>query len=257
MVPLASPMCPCAITGVQLEEVRRATVPIKVLISGNHQDEIVLLVMSSPCVPLVLGRPWMWKHNPQLDWSRGVIMGWSPQCSHHLVYSQQLGSQSMPSSSASTVLLCPRSTTTSARSLIKVAPRRFRPIRAYDCAIDLLAGTSPPRGRLFSLSAPERRAMERYIGESLAAGLIRPSSSPAGARFFFVSKKDGTLRPCIDYRGLNAIMVKKRYPIPLLSSAFSTLQKARFFTKLDLRNAYHLVQIKEGDEWKTAFNTAP
>ena len=129
------------------------------------------------------------------------------------------------------------------------------PHRSYDCVINLLSSTSPPRGRLFSLSAPERLAMERYIGESLAAGLIRPSSSPAGAGFFFVGKKDGTLWPCIDYRGLNAITVKNCYPIPLISSAFATLQKARFFTKLDLRNAYHLVRIKEGDEWKTAFNT--
>ena len=129
------------------------------------------------------------------------------------------------------------------------------PHDAYDCAINLLAGTSPPRGCLFSLSAPERLAMERYIGESLAAGLIHPSSSPAGADFFFVGKKDGTLWTFIDYRGLNTITVKNRYPIPLISSVFSTLQKARFFTKLDLRNAYHLVRIKEGDEWKTAFNT--
>ena len=129
------------------------------------------------------------------------------------------------------------------------------PHRAYDCAIDLLAGTSPPRGRLFSLSAPERLAMEKYIGESLAAGLIHPSSSPAGAGFFFMGKMDGSLRPCIDYCGLNAITVKNRYPIPLISSAFITLQKAHFFTKLDPRNAYHLVRIREGDEWKTVFNT--
>ena len=93
------------------------------------------------------------------------------------------------------------------------------------------------------------------IGESLAAGLIRPSSSPTGAGFFFMGKKDGTLRPCIDYRGLNAITAKNRYPIPLISSAFAALQRAQFFTKLDLRNAYHLVRIREGEKWKTAFNT--
>uniref|UniRef100_A0A8C1MYK4 Gypsy retrotransposon integrase-like protein 1 n=1 Tax=Cyprinus carpio TaxID=7962 RepID=A0A8C1MYK4_CYPCA len=129
------------------------------------------------------------------------------------------------------------------------------PHRPYDCAIDLLPGASPPRGRLYSLSAPEREAMEKYLSDSLAAGIIRPSSSPAGAGFFFVKKKDGSLRPCIDYRGLNDITVKNRYPLPLMSSAFDLLQGAEFFTKLDLRNAYHLVRIREGDEWKTAFNT--
>ncbi|KAL0171008.1 hypothetical protein M9458_035604, partial [Cirrhinus mrigala] len=129
------------------------------------------------------------------------------------------------------------------------------PHRPYDCAIDLLPGTSPPRGRLYSLSGPEREAMERYIHDSLAAGIIRPSSSPAGAGFFFVEKKDGSLCPCIDYRGLNDITVKNRYPLPLMSSAFELLQGATIFTKLDLRSAYHLVRIREGDEWKTAFNT--
>ena len=97
--------------------------------------------------------------------------------------------------------------------------------------------------------------MEGYIKDSLAAGIIRPSSSPLGAGFFFVDKKDKTLRPCIDFRGLNNITVKNKYPLPLLTSAFEPLQGATIFTKLDLRNAYHLVRIREGDEWKTAFNT--
>ena len=97
--------------------------------------------------------------------------------------------------------------------------------------------------------------MERYLTESLAAGIIRPSSSPAGAGFFFVGKKDGTLRPCINYRGINAMTVRNRYPLPLMDTAFELLQGATIFTKLDLRNTYHLVRIREGDEWKMAFNT--
>ncbi len=97
--------------------------------------------------------------------------------------------------------------------------------------------------------------MEKYISDSLAAKIIHPSSSPAGAGFLFVGKKDGSLRPCIDYRGLNNITAKNTYPLPLMSSAFEWLQGASFFTKLDLHNAYHLVRIREGDEWKTAFNT--
>ncbi len=129
------------------------------------------------------------------------------------------------------------------------------PLVLCDCAIELVPGMSPPKGRLYSLSVPEREAMEKYISDSLTAGIICPSSSPAGAGFFFVAKKDGSLRPCIDYRGLNNITVKNTYPLPLMSSAFERLQGASIFTKLDLRNAYHLVRIREGDEWKTAFNT--
>ena len=72
---------------------------------------------------------------------------------------------------------------------------------------------------------------------------------------FFVSKKDKSLRPCIDFRGLNDITVKNMYPLPLIDSAFGPLHQSTVFSKLDLRNAYHLVRIKQGDEWKTAFNT--
>lgn len=111
-----------------------------------------------------------------------------------------------------------------------------------------------PKGRLYSLSAPVTQAMMDYIQSLLKAGIIRSSSSPAGAEFFFVDK-DKTLRPCIDYRGLNNITIKNRYPLPLFSSVFEGLQLAKIFTKLDLHNAFHLVCIREGDEWKTAFNT--
>lgn len=75
-----------------------------------------------------------------------------------------------------------------------------------------------------------------------------------GAGFFFV-KKDGSLRLCIDFRGLNNVTIKNKYPLPLISSTFAPHHGATVFTKLDLQNAYHLVRIREGDEWKTAFNT--
>ena len=101
--------------------------------------------------------------------------------------------------------------------------------------------------------------MEKYISESLDSGIILPSSSPLGAVFFFVAKKDKTLQPCIDFRGLNNITVRDKYPLPLINSAFKSLHGATIFSsissKLDLYNAYHLVCIRDGDEWKTAFNT--
>ncbi|KAG1925559.1 hypothetical protein F2P79_025455 [Pimephales promelas] len=97
--------------------------------------------------------------------------------------------------------------------------------------------------------------MKNYIQEMLAKGFIRPSTSLAAAGFFFVKKKDCGLRPCIDYRALNDITVKFRYPLPLVPAALEQLRKARYFTKLDLRNAYNLIRIREGDEWKTTFST--
>lgn len=129
------------------------------------------------------------------------------------------------------------------------------PHRSYDCPIDLLPDTTPPRGRVFPLSEPENLALQEYIQENLAKGFIRPSTSPAGAGCFFVPKKDGGLRLCVDYRGLNKITVPNRYPLPLITELFSQIQGAKIFSKLDLRGAYNLVRIRAGDEWKTAFNT--
>ena len=82
--------------------------------------------------------------------------------------------------------------------------------------------------------------MENYIREALKQGYVRKSTSPASASFFFVEKKDGGLCPCIDYRGLNDVTVKYRYPLPLVPSALEQLREACFFTKLDLRSAYNL-----------------
>ncbi len=109
------------------------------------------------------------------------------------------------------------------------------PHRPYDCPIDLIPGGPIPKGRLYSISGPERKAMTEYIESSLKTGPIRPSSSPAGAGFFFVGKKGGSLRPCIDYGPLNDITIENRYPLPLMSSAFDHLQQAKIFTKLDLK----------------------
>ncbi len=95
--------------------------------------------------------------------------------------------------------------------------------------------------------------MKLYIEVELAKGFIRPSTSPTSAGFFFVKKKDGGLRPCIDY--LNDITIKYRYPLPLVPAALEQLQQAKYYSKLDLRNAYNLVRIREGDEWKTSFSS--
>jgi hypothetical protein len=110
-------------------------------------------------------------------------------------------------------------------------------------------------GRLYTLAAPEREAMGTYVNNSLLAGIICPSSCPAGAGFFFVAKKDNLLRPCIDHRGFDNILIKNHYPLPLIAYAFELLEGATIYAKLDLRDAYHLVSIHEGHKWKSAFNT--
>ncbi len=255
--PLAEPISAKTLCGTPLTKITAVTGLVHLTISGNHTKEIRFLLIHSPSAPVVLGHSWLIKHNPFIDWAHHIVLEWSPFC-----LSQCLVSASSPVMSVSVLqgepvdlANVPEAYHDLRAVFSKSRASSLPPLRPYDCAIELLPGTSPPKGRLYSLSGPEREAMERYINESLLAGFIRPSSSPAGAGFFFVEKKDGSLRPCIDYRGLNDITVKNSHPLPLMSSAFELLQGATIFTKLDLHNAYHLVRIRKGDEWKTAFNT--
>lgn len=112
------------------------------------------------------------------------------------------------------------------------------------CLQSSLPGSSLPISRLYNLVHLDRDTMEKYINESLATSIIRPSSFPIGAGFSFVAENDGSLCPCIDYWGLN-IIVKNKYPLFLINSAFEPLHGASVFTKPDLRNAYHLVRIQQ------------
>ena len=114
---------------------------------------------------------------------------------------------------------------------------------------------TPPYQRMYNLSPAELRTLEEYINDALAKGLIRESKSSAGAPILFVPKKDGTLRLCVDYRGLNEMTVKNRHPLPLISELLDRLNGSKVFSKIDLKNAYYRIRIREGDEWKTAFCT--
>ena len=129
------------------------------------------------------------------------------------------------------------------------------PHRPYDLKIDLEEGATPPIGTIYSLSPVELAALRKFLDENIATGLLRSSSSPHGAPVLFVKKKDGSLRLCVDFRGLNKITKKDRYPLPLIADLLDSPSRAKVYTKIDLRSAYHLVRMAEGDEWKTAFRT--
>ena len=129
------------------------------------------------------------------------------------------------------------------------------PRRHHDHHINLMDDTTPPFGPIYSLSEVERFALREFLDENLKNQFVRPSQSSAGAPVLFIKKKDGSLRLAVDYRGLNKITKKDRYPLPLIPDLLDRLRSARVFTKLDLRGAYNLVRIADGDEWKTAFRT--
>lgn len=132
---------------------------------------------------------------------------------------------------------------------------KLPPHRPVDCKIVLEDDATLHYGPIYPLSEQESQALKEYIDDMLKKGFIRPSESPAGYPVLFRKKKDGSLRPCIDYKKLNEVTVRNSYPIPLISDIIERVRGAKFFTKLDLRSAYNLIRIREGDEYKTAFRT--
>ena len=129
------------------------------------------------------------------------------------------------------------------------------PSRPYDHMIALEPGKTPGYGPLYGMSQDELKVLKKYLDDNLKKGFIRASSSPAASPVLFVRKPGGGLRFCVDYRALNAITIKDRYPLPLVSETLSCLSKAKFFTKLDVIAAFNRLRMAEGEEWKTAFRT--
>jgi hypothetical protein len=127
---------------------------------------------------------------------------------------------------------------------------------SIDFAINLQPGSpSPPYLKMYNMSPRESEALKKWITEHLAKGHIRESTSPAGAPVVFSPKKNGKLQICMDYRKLNAMTIKNRYPLPLISELLDQLNGAKIFSKIDLKDGYYHIRIKEGDEWKTAFRS--
>jgi hypothetical protein len=127
--------------------------------------------------------------------------------------------------------------------------------KPWDHAIELVPDGKTSNCKVYPLSPFEQKELDAFIQENLASGRIRPSKSPMASPVFFIKKKDGALHLVQDYRALNAITVKNKYPLPLISELITQLRGARYFTKLDVRWGFNNVRIKEGDEWKAAFRT--
>nr|AAO19383.1 putative polyprotein [Oryza sativa Japonica Group]ABF98353.1 retrotransposon protein, putative, Ty3-gypsy subclass [Oryza sativa Japonica Group] len=129
------------------------------------------------------------------------------------------------------------------------------PKRGIEFRIDLVPGTTPIHKRPYRMAANELAEVKRQVDDLLQKGYIRPSSSPWGAPVIFVEKKDHTQRMCVDYRALNDVTIKNKYPLPRIDDLFDQLKGATVFSKIDLRSGYHQLRIKEEDIPKTAFTT--
>src|SRR3954452_3025237 len=129
------------------------------------------------------------------------------------------------------------------------------PYRSVDHGIELVDGTEPPHRSIYALSQEELQILKKTLQELVDLGFIQPSKSPYGAPILFVKKKDRSLRMCVDYRALNKLTIKNRYPLPCIDEIFDHVQGAKVFSKLDLRSGYHQIHIQDKDVPKTAFRT--
>ena len=283
-------------------------VPLAMSIQDHH-ERLVFDVVASGQYPVILGRPWLRKHDPKVDWETSLLSFNSEYCKASCTSSPGKHSN-LPLEASSTTsdaqkkpktkkiniaLLSARLfkrlfrrphsipyvgvlrlnqdglTDNSAADLTENVPAQYADLLEFwskDNAdtlpelstgnihpIPLEPGTKPPFGPLYNLSTIELAVLREYLEENVKKGFIRPSTSSAGSPILFVRKKDGSLRLCVDYRGLNKITIKNRYPLPLISELLDRLSNAKIYTRLDIRNAYHRCRIKPSDEWKTAFRT--
>jgi hypothetical protein len=129
------------------------------------------------------------------------------------------------------------------------------PDRDIEFAIELQPGTAPISKRPYRMPPTELAELKKQLQELLDKGFIRPSTSPWGCPALFVKKKDESLRMCVDYRPLNAVTVKNKYPLPRIDVLFDQLVGAKVFSKTDLRSGYHQIKIRTSDIPKTAFST--
>ncbi|GKD92486.1 putative reverse transcriptase domain-containing protein [Tanacetum coccineum] len=129
------------------------------------------------------------------------------------------------------------------------------PTRQVEFQIDLVPSAAPVVRAPYRLASPKMKELSEQLKELSDKGLLRPSSLPWGAPVLFVKKKDGSFRMCIDYRELNKLTVKNRYPLPRIDDLFDQLQGSSVYSKIDLRSGYHQLRVREEDILKTAFRT--
>ncbi|GJP83194.1 hypothetical protein CLOP_g13382, partial [Closterium sp. NIES-67] len=134
-------------------------------------------------------------------------------------------------------------------------PAGLPPERDHDHTIELEPSAQPTIRTQWRLTEPELDELRHQLDYLVEKGFVRPSTSPFAAPILFTPKKDGGLRMCIDYRALNRVTIKSRYPIPRADELIDQLRGAKFFSKIDLRGGYHQIRVHEVDCFKTAFRT--
>ncbi|KAI5115854.1 hypothetical protein M0805_006710, partial [Coniferiporia weirii] len=215
---------------------------------GGRSITTTFLVTSLGKEDVILGLPWLKRHNPAIDWTAGTIS------INKVTTATTLAREHIKPIQPLEITIPPQYHKF-LHIFQKKATECFPTSRPYDHTIDLKPDFIPRDCKLYPLSPKEQLALNQFLKDNLRKGYIRPSKSPMASPFFFVGKKDNELRTCQDYRALNEGTVKNAYPLPLISELMDKLKGAKYFTKLDLRSGYNNIRIKDGDQWKAAFKT--
>ncbi|KAI5116151.1 hypothetical protein M0805_006447 [Coniferiporia weirii] len=215
---------------------------------GRRSITTTFLVTSLSKEDVILGLPWLKRHNPAIDWTKGTISINKITTATTLARENIKPTQPLE-------LMIPSQYHDYLHIFQKKAAERFPIARPYDHTIDLKPDFIPRDCKLYPLSPKEQLTLDQFLEDNLCKGYIRPSKSPMASPFFFVGKKDNELRACQDYWALNEGTIKNVYPLPLISELMDKLKGAKYFTKLDLRSGYNNIHIKNGDQWKAAFKT--
>lgn len=197
--------------------------------------EIVTLGVSD----IILGMPFLETVKPVVDWSsRSMRPSHDENSPEHIATICSFNAVTVDGEEEDVIAPNPIDVPLPYRDYLdvfsEVEANKLPEHRSFDHRIPLIPGTTPPYGPIYSLSATEQKALANYIQENLDKGFITPSESPASSPILFVKKKDGSLRLCVDYRELNKITIKNRYPLPLIDSLIDQLKLAKIFSKIDL-----------------------
>jgi Reverse transcriptase (RNA-dependent DNA polymerase) len=220
----------------------------------------------------ILGYPWFAAMQPQIDWRRGwidhtqlPIIFRTPDAAKARFLPRTVNiPRESPALRIGRLHICsakpepriPQQYKAFERVFSKEASHEFPPSRPWDHAIDLKPGAPAALpGKLIPLSQTELGVLRKFVKEHLTRGTIHPSKSPYKSRFFFIQKKDGTLRAVQDYRPVNQWTIRNAYPLPLIPELIDRLNGCSLYTKFNIRWGYNNVRIKEGDEWKATFIT--
>jgi hypothetical protein len=217
------------------------------------KTDLVLLPLED--MDIILGMDWMTKHKVLLDTSSRVIEIDSPRNEATTLYLPQQEYRYSCVYAITDIKLEDIPIVCEYPDVFPDDLPGMPPDRDIEFIIELQPGTAPISKRPYRMTPNELAELKIQLQDLLDKGFIRPSASPWGCPALFVKKKDNSLRLCVNYRPLNAVTIKNKYPLPHIDILFDQLAGAKVFSKIDLRSSYHQIKIKHSDIPKTAFST--